>query len=70
MPQTTKVAQTAETAAPQSRVTDTVQENTSSLEHTQFQARMRGMNIPPNGSRDCGAAVSAVCATFVVWGIL
>ncbi len=51
MPHTAKVAQTVEPAAPQSRVTDTVQENTSSLEHAQFQARMRGMNIPPNGSR-------------------
>ncbi len=51
MPQTAKVAQTVETAAPQTRVTDTAQENASSLEHAQFQARMRGMNIPPNGSR-------------------
>ncbi|MEE8057839.1 MAG: DUF4157 domain-containing protein [Pseudomonadales bacterium] len=50
MPQTAKVAQTVEPATPQTRVTDTVQENTSSLEHAQFQARMRGMNIPPNGS--------------------
>ncbi len=50
MPQTAKVAQTAETAPPQSHTTDTAQENASSLEHTQFQARMRGMNIPPNGS--------------------
>ncbi|MEE8059074.1 MAG: DUF4157 domain-containing protein [Pseudomonadales bacterium] len=50
MPQTAKVAQTVETAAPQSRVTDTVQENASSLEHAQLQAQMRGMNIPPNGS--------------------
>ncbi|MEE8058769.1 MAG: DUF4157 domain-containing protein [Pseudomonadales bacterium] len=50
MPRTAKVAKTVETAPPQSRVTDTVPENTSSLEHAQFQARMKAMNIPPNGS--------------------
>ncbi|MEE8057125.1 MAG: hypothetical protein V3T17_04730, partial [Pseudomonadales bacterium] len=50
MPQTTNVPQTVEPAAPQSRVTDTVQEITSSLEHAQFQARLRDMNIPPDGT--------------------
>ncbi len=50
MSQTRNVAQTVETASPQSRVTDNVQENTSSIEHAQFQARMRGINIQANGS--------------------
>ncbi len=49
--QTTKVMQTVEKTPPLSRVSDTAQENTSSLRLAPFQARMRGMNIPPNGSR-------------------
>ncbi len=51
MPQAAKVAQTVEPAAPQSRVTDTEQENTSSESHARFQALMEGMNDPQNGSR-------------------
>ncbi|MEE8057699.1 MAG: hypothetical protein V3T17_07690 [Pseudomonadales bacterium] len=50
MPQTAKVAQTVEPAAPQTRVTDTAQENASLLEHAQFQARMSSLNIPLDGT--------------------
>ncbi len=50
MSQTAKVMQTVETVPPLSRVTDIVQENTLALGSARFQAPMRGMNIPPNGS--------------------